>query len=108
GSARAFDIMLTGRDVDADEAERIGLLSRVVPGDRLLDECYAVADRMIGYSRVGLEVTKRMLWSSLDAASLQAHMDHEGIAQLYVRLTTQNFEEAIRARRERRSPDFRD
>jgi enoyl-CoA hydratase len=108
GSARAFDIMLTGRDVDAAEAERIGLLSRVVPGDRLLEECYAVADRMIGYSRVGLEVTKRMLWSSLDAASLQAHMDHEGIAQLYVRLTTQNFEEAIRARRERRSPDFRD
>jgi len=108
GSARAFDIMLTGRDVDAAEAERIGLLSRVVPGDRLLDECYAVADRMIGFSRVGLEVTKRMLWSSLDAASLQSHMDHEGIAQLYVRLTTQNFEEAIRARRERRTPDFRD
>lgn len=108
GSARAFDIMLTGRDVDAAEAERIGLLSRVVPGDRLLDECYAVADRMIGFSRVGLEVTKRMLWSSLDAASLQSHMDHEGIAQLYVRLTTQNFEEAIRARKERRTPDFRD
>lgn len=108
GSARAFDIMLTGRDVDAAEAERIGLLSRVVPADRLLDECYAVADRMIGFSRVGLEVTKRMLWSSLDAASLQSHMDHEGIAQLYVRLTTQNFEEAIRARRERRTPDFRD
>lgn len=108
GSARAFDIMLTGRDVDAVEAERIGLLSRVVPADRLLDECYAVADRMIGFSRVGLEVTKRMLWSSLDAASLQSHMDHEGIAQLYVRLTTQNFEEAIRARKERRTPDFRD
>ena len=49
-----------------------------------------------------------MLWSSLDAASLHAHMDHEGIAQLYVRLTTQNFEEAVRARKERRTPEYRD
>jgi enoyl-CoA hydratase len=110
GSARAFDIMLTGRDVDAAEAERIGLVSRVVPGpgDALLDECYTVAERIIGFSRVGVEVTKRMLWSSLDAASLHSHMDHEGIAQLYVRLTTQNFEEAIRARKEKRTPEFRD
>src|SRR5436305_2558310 len=83
GSARAFDIMLTGRDVDASEAERIGLVSRVVTGDALLDECYAVAERIIGYSRVGGEVTKRMLWSSLDAATLHAHIDHGGIAQLY-------------------------
>jgi enoyl-CoA hydratase len=108
GSARAFDIMLTGRDVDAAEAERIGLLSRVVPHEQLLDECYAVAERINGFSRVGVEVTKRMLWSSLDAASMHAHMDHEGIAQLYVRLTTQNFEEAIRARKAKRDPIFED
>jgi enoyl-CoA hydratase len=108
GSARAFDIMLTGRDVDAAEAERIGLVSRVVAPDRLLEECYDTAARIIGYSRVGVEVTKRMLWSSLDASSMHAHMDHEGIAQLYVRLTTQNFEEAIRARREKRTPIYRD
>jgi enoyl-CoA hydratase len=99
--------MLTGRDVDAAEAERIGLVSRAA-GDRLLEECYSVAERLIGFSRVGVEVTKRMLWSSLDAASLHAHMDHEGIAQLYVRLTTQNFEEAIRARKEKRTPEYRD
>ena len=108
GSSRAFDIMLSGRDVSADEAERIGLVSRVVPDEQLLDECYMLADRIIGYSRVGVEVTKRMLWASLDAASLHAHMDHEGIAQLYVRLTTQNFEEAVRARKEKRTPEFRD
>src|SRR5207248_7641946 len=64
GSARAFDIMLTGRDVDAGEAERIGLVSRVVTGDDLLEECYSVAERMIGFSRVGVEVTKRMRGSS--------------------------------------------
>src|SRR3954451_15639701 len=108
GSARAFDIMLSGRDVDAAEAERIGLVSRTVDPGELLEACYARAERMISFSRVGLEVTKRMLWSSLDASSLAAHMDHEGHAQLYVRLTTENFEEAVRARKDRRPPVFRD
>ncbi|MEY2452736.1 MAG: enoyl-CoA hydratase [Acidimicrobiaceae bacterium] len=108
GSSRAFDIMLSGRDVDAAEAERIGLVSRTVPQEQLLDTCYELADRIMGFSRVGIEVTKRLLWSSLDAGSLSSHMDHEGHAQLYVRLTTENFEEAIRARREKRTPEFKD
>jgi enoyl-CoA hydratase len=49
-----------------------------------------------------------MLWSGLEAGSLAAHMDHEGTSQLYVRLTTQNFEEAIRARKQQRRPEFLD
>jgi enoyl-CoA hydratase len=108
GSSRAFEIMLSGRDVDAAEAERIGLVSRTVPHAALLDACYELADRIIAFSRVGVEVTKRMLWSSLDAGSLHAHMDAEGTAQLYVRLTTENFEEAVRARKEKRAPVYRD
>ena len=108
GSSRAFDIMLTGRDVDATEADRIGLVSQVVPDEKLLEACYDVAERIIGWSRVGVEMAKRVLWSSLDASSLESHMRHEGVAQLYVRNLTGNFEEMIRARKDGRTPVYLD
>jgi enoyl-CoA hydratase len=108
GSSRAFEIMLSGRDVDAEEADRIGLVSGVAEPEALLDGCYALAERIIGYSRIGVELTKQLLWAGLDAGGLHAHMNHEGHAQLYVRLTTENFEESVRARAEGRKPNFRD
>jgi enoyl-CoA hydratase len=108
GSARAAEIMLTGRDVDAAEAERIGLVSHHVADDELLPRSLAIAERIVGLSRPGVELTKRMLASSLDASSLASHIGHEGLAQLYVRLTTRNFEEAVAARAEGRPPVFKD
>ncbi|HVA43865.1 MAG TPA: enoyl-CoA hydratase [Acidimicrobiales bacterium] len=108
GSSRAFEIMLSGRDVQAVEAERIGLVSRLTVGEELIPACLDLAEKMIGYSRIGVELTKRMLWASLDAGSLASHMEAEGTTQLYVRMTTENFEEAIRARKEHRSPRFLD
>ena len=108
GSSRAFEIMLTGRDVDAQEAERIGLVSRQVPDDQLLETCYDMAERIATFSRPGVELTKRTLWSGLDAASLEGHMQAEGLGQLFVRLLTGNFEEAVAARAEKRPPVFTD
>lgn len=108
GSSRAFEIMLTGRDIDAEEAERIGLVSRQVPDDQLLETCYAMAERIAGFSRPGIELTKRTLWSGLDAANLEGHMQAEGLGQLFVRLLTTNFEEAVVARAEKRPPVFTD
>ncbi len=108
GASRAFEIMLTGRDVDADEAERIGLVSRKVPGDLLLETCYQVAEQIAAFSRPGVELTKRTLWTGLDAGTLEGHMQAEGLGQLFVRLLTANFEEAVAARAEKRSPVFTD
>jgi enoyl-CoA hydratase len=108
GSSRAFEIMLTGRDIDAEEAERIGLVSRQVPEEQLLDTCYEIAERIAGFSRPGVELTKRTLWSGLDAANLEGHMQAEGLGQLFVRLLTTNFEEAVAARAEQRPPVFTD
>ena len=108
GTSRAFELMLTGRDVDADEAERIGLVSRSVPEDELLETCYEMAERMAAFSRPGIELTKRTLWTGLDAASLEGHMQAEGLGQLFVRLLTANFEEAVAARAEKRPAVFTD
>ena len=108
GASRAFEIMLTGRDVDADEAERIGLVSRKVPGDLLLETSYQVAEQIAAFSRPGVELTKRTLWTGLDAGTLEGHMQAEGLGQLFVRLLTANFEEAVAARAEKRSPVFTD
>jgi enoyl-CoA hydratase len=108
GHSRAAEIMLTGRDISAAEADRIGLVSHVASPDSLLPACFELADRINGWSRAGVELTKRALWNSLDASSLQSHMDAEGTAQLFVRITTRNFEESVAARKEGRKPVFND
>ncbi len=100
--------MLTGRDVTAEEAERIGLVSRAVPESDLLEVCFDMAARIASFSRPGIELTKRTLWSGLDATSLEGHMQAEGLGQLYLRLLTSNFEEAVAARAQQRAPAFTD
>ena len=50
GKAKAMDLCLTARMMDAQEAERAGLVSRVVPLDRLMEEALGVAEKIAGYS----------------------------------------------------------
>ena len=108
GSSRAFEIMLSGRDVSAREAAEIGLVSRTVPDDALMTAALDLADQINGWSAQGVQLTKRMLWSGLETGSLASAIELESHTQLFVRMTTQNFEEATRARKEGRKPEFRD
>jgi enoyl-CoA hydratase len=87
GMSRAFDIMLTGRMVGADEAERIGLVSRVVPADRLMDEALALARSIAAHSAFGVWMTKRGGWANLEAGSLQAALELENRTQILARTT---------------------
>jgi len=108
GSSRAMEIMLSGRDVDAYEAANIGLVSRAVPDEDLLSEALDLADQINGWSTQGTALTKRTMWAGLEMGSLRAAIEMETHTQLYVRMTTKNFEEGVRARKENRPPDFKD
>jgi enoyl-CoA hydratase len=108
GAAHAFELILTGREVNAREAERIGLVSRVVADAELLDTALDVADQICAHSPHGVAMTKRVLWSNLETGSLHAAMDLEARNQLLVRMTTNNLDEAIRARKEGRKPNYAD
>jgi enoyl-CoA hydratase len=106
GSSHAADLMLTGRDVGAEEAARMGLVSRVA--DPVVDEAVTIGERIAAYSQPGIEMTKRSLHAGIAAGSLESYMPMEGIGQLYLRLLTDNFEEAVQARAEGRDAVFRD
>ena len=108
GATRAFELMLSGRDVSATEAAEIGLVSATVPDDRLIEEALDLADQINGWSTQGVALTKRLMWAGLETNSLQAAIEMESHTQLYVRLTTKNFEEATKARAEGRAPNFLD
>lgn len=72
GNARAFDLILTGRDIDSGEALQMGLVSRVAPDDDLQDLALEYARRMAGYTASGLRTTKEVLWHNTEAPSLAA------------------------------------
>jgi enoyl-CoA hydratase len=72
GASRAFDLIVTGRTIDAVEAEHLGLVSRVVPDDALHDEAVALASQIAAYTSIGLRMTKEVMWANLDAPNMSA------------------------------------
>jgi 2-(1,2-epoxy-1,2-dihydrophenyl)acetyl-CoA isomerase len=104
GLARAADILLTGRDVDAVEAERIGLAAQVVPDAEFAEHVHAYASRLAAGAPIAQALTKRLLVRSLDTpldASLRDELGY--IKHCFV---TKDVREAIAAFREKRQPTF--
>jgi enoyl-CoA hydratase len=104
GEAAARDLLLTGRTVDADEALRLGLVSRVLPDDAFLDEVLAVAAEVAATAPVASRLTTVALREG-PPADLDAALQWEALAQP-VTLATDDLQEGIAAARERRSPVF--
>jgi len=107
GAAHSNDILLTGRTIDADDALRMGLVSRVLPEDDLLPAALEVAASMCAFSPYGLEMTKDILWVNLENPSLEAAIEIEDRNQLMLGFTD-NLPEAIRAFDQKRAPVYRD
>ena len=107
GAAHSNDLLLTGRVVDADEALRMGLVSRVVPADDLLETTLDVAGQMARYSAYGLAMTKSTIWANLEISSLAASQELEDRNQLMLGFTA-NLPEAMRAFAEGRDPVYSD
>lgn len=67
GKAKAMDLVLTGRMMDADEAERAGLVSRVVPADQLLEETLAIAEKIASMSLPAVYAAKEAVANAFES-----------------------------------------
>jgi enoyl-CoA hydratase len=106
GGSRAFEIMLTGRPVDAPEAERIGLCAQLVEDGAAVDAALAIARTILANSPFAIVHTKRVMWETLDAASFRAAIELENRSQILASLTD-DYKEATAAFTEKRAPEFR-
>lgn len=87
GMSRAADLLLTGREMSSEEAERVGYVSKTVDDDRVMEESLAIARQMLGKSPFGLRMTKEILNQSIDSPSLEASLYLENRTQTLATLT---------------------
>jgi enoyl-CoA hydratase len=106
GASRAWELMLTGRIIDADEADRIGLVLRVVPDAELMPAALETAASIAANSPWGIRMTKEVMWSQLEVGSLQAGIDLENRTQVLSSMTG-DMQEAVAAFLEKRPPHYR-
>jgi enoyl-CoA hydratase len=105
GASRAWELMLTGRIVDSAEADKIGLVSRIVPDGEVVGAALETAALIAANSPWGVRMTKEVAWSQLEIGSLQAGIDLENRTQILSSFTDDH-REAIAAFLERRDPSY--
>jgi len=104
GASRATEILFTGRDLDAAEAERIGLAAVVIPDEGFAEQVRAYATRLAAGPPIALALTKRLLASSFDAP-LTGQLERE-LAYIKTCFASRDAAEALRAFSEKRPPIF--
>ena len=105
GRGKALEMILTGDAVDAQEALRIGLLSQVLPGERLLAEAAALAGRIAARGPIAVRYAKEAVSRGLDMTLEQA-LRYETDLTIILQ-TTEDRAEGVRAFLEKRTPQFK-
>ncbi|MFJ8813021.1 MULTISPECIES: enoyl-CoA hydratase/isomerase family protein [Amycolatopsis] len=105
GPALASEIAYTGRFVFAEEAERTGLVNKVVPGERLLAEALAMASLICANSPGGVQLSKRALQANMEVTSYAAALELENRGQALLTRGS-DMPEALAAFKEKRAPKF--
>jgi enoyl-CoA hydratase len=105
GKAKAMDLCLTARMMDATEAERCGLVSRVVPLDKLLDEAHAVAEKIAGFSTPVAMMIKESVNRAWESSLTEGILFERRVFHANFALADQK--EGMSAFTEKRKPSFR-
>jgi enoyl-CoA hydratase len=105
GIAKALELIWTGEVIDAREAERIGLVNRVVPAAELLETTVEFAQRLAQGPPLAISLAKSAVYQGLDL-DIHAALEYAATAES-ITLTSEDHHEGIRAFREKREPQFR-
>lgn len=106
GMARACELVLTGKVINAQEAERIGLVNKVVPHDELMKATKEFANEIAQNPPLAVGLAKAALYRGLDAEDIGGQMDYENYTQNAL-MGTEDFQEGINSFMEKREPVFR-
>jgi enoyl-CoA hydratase len=101
-----MDMNLTGRFMDAEEAERSGLVSRVVPAKKLMDEAMAAAEKIAAKSAVAVKVVKESVNRSYETTLREGILFERRI--FHALFATEDQKEGMTAFLEKREAQFRD
>lgn len=105
GKSKAMDLVLTGRMMDAAEAERAGLVARVVPADRLLEEAQAAADAINGLSAASVALAKECVQRAFEAPLAEGMRFERRV--FHSLFATADQKEGMAAFLEKRAPDWK-
>jgi len=105
GKAKAMDMILTGRMMDAQEAERAGLVSRVVAGDKLLEEALSVATQIAEFSLPSVMMAKEAVNRAYEAPLAEGMLFERRL--FHALFGTEDQKEGMTAFVEKRKPKFR-